>query len=55
MITGTTIYSNSATSNGGGGINNDTGTVTLFNTIVANSPSGGNCSGTITDGGNNLQ
>ncbi|GIW42068.1 MAG: hypothetical protein KatS3mg076_2645 [Candidatus Binatia bacterium] len=37
----------------GGGIRNE-GTLTLKNTIVANSPSGGNCSGTITDGGGNL-
>ncbi len=28
--------------------------MTLKNTIVANSPTGGNCSGTITDGGGNL-
>lgn len=28
--------------------------MTLRNTIVANSPSGGNCSGTITNGGNNI-
>jgi hypothetical protein len=30
------------------------GTVSLKNTIVANSPSGGNCAGTITNGGYNL-
>ena len=28
--------------------------MTLKNTIVANSPAGGNCSGAITDGGGNL-
>ena len=28
--------------------------MTLKNTIVANSPTGGNCYGTITDGGGNL-
>ena len=28
--------------------------MTLKNTIVANSPTGGNCSGAITDGGGNL-
>lgn len=38
----------------GGGINNNGGTTTLKNTIVANSTAGGNCSGTITDGGYNL-
>ena len=31
-----------------------TATLTLKNTIVANSPTGGNCSGAITDGGGNL-
>src|ERR1019366_7182900 len=30
------------------------GTLTVTNSIVANSTSGGNCSGTITDGGNNI-
>jgi predicted outer membrane repeat protein len=38
----------------GGGIYSTYGTVTLKNTIVANSPSGDNCYGTITDGGGNL-
>jgi hypothetical protein len=42
----------------GGGISNSPNNlyspVTLKNTIVANSPTGGNCSGTITDGGGNL-
>ena len=38
----------------GGGINNFDGLVTLKNTIVANSPDGGNCAGIITDGGGNL-
>ena len=37
----------------GGGIYNG-GTATLKNTIVANSPVGGNCAGTISDGGGNL-
>jgi predicted outer membrane repeat protein len=45
-----TLSGNSATS--GGGIYNG-GSVTLKNTIVANS-TGGNCSGTITNGGYNL-
>ena len=38
----------------GGGIDNDGFTATLKNTLVANSPAGGNCAGTITDGGGNL-
>ena len=38
----------------GGGINSNYGTTTLKNTVIANSPTGGNCSGTITDGGGNL-
>ena len=38
----------------GGGISSFGGSVTLKNTIVANSPSGGSCYGTITDGGYNL-
>jgi len=46
-----TLGENSATI--GGGISNAAGTVTLTNTLVANS-TGGNCSGTITSGGNNL-
>ncbi len=51
-----TFAGNSATV--GGAIYTSTGkTVTLTNTIVVDSPSGGNCGGpgTITDGGNNLQ
>ncbi|MEW5939551.1 MAG: right-handed parallel beta-helix repeat-containing protein, partial [Chloroflexota bacterium] len=51
--TNSTFSGNSATNNGGG-IRRSLGAVTLTNTIVANSTSGGNCSGTITDGGNNL-
>jgi uncharacterized repeat protein (TIGR01451 family)/CSLREA domain-containing protein len=58
---GGSVTLNSATLSGnsspdpGGGLLNEDGTLTLQNTIVANSPSGGNCSGTITDGGGNLQ
>ncbi len=55
-VTNSTIASNSA--NTGGGIANDIGvTMTLTNTIVANNSAGtgANCSGTITDGGKNLQ
>ena len=39
----------------GGNVRNDGGTVTLKNTIMANPSAGGNCSGTITDGGGNLR
>jgi fibronectin-binding autotransporter adhesin len=38
----------------GGGIYSTNGTVTLRNTIVANSPSGTNCWGSIIDGGGNI-
>jgi CSLREA domain-containing protein len=54
-ITNSTITGNSATFGGGissGGVLGSTGT--LVNTIVANNPSGGNCRGTITNGGNNI-
>ena len=55
---GTVSVSNSTFSgNGaetGGSVQNYIGAVTLKNTIVTNSPTGGNCSGTITDGGGNL-
>jgi predicted outer membrane repeat protein len=52
-LTNTTLSGNSA--GAGGGVFN-TGTLTLKNSIVANSPSGGNCSGsgTIVDVGGNL-
>ena len=46
-----TLGENSATI--GGGISNAAGTTSLTNTLVANS-TGGNCSGAITSGGNNL-
>ena len=38
----------------GGAIYTLSGSVTLRNTIIANSSSGDNCTGTITDGGGNL-
>ena len=38
----------------GGGLANQAGAVTLLNTIVANSPSGSNGFGTLTDAGHNL-
>jgi VCBS repeat-containing protein len=44
-------FSDNSASLGGGGIFN-AGSATLKNTIVANSPSGGNCSGVIVGGGN---
>ena len=57
-VTNSTFSGNSALfggGGGGGGINNAAGTVTVTNTIIANSTTGDNCSGTITDGGHNLQ
>ena len=49
-----TISGNSAANGWGGGIFNDYKTVSLQNTIVANSPSGGNCSGPMASNGYNL-
>ena len=55
MVSNSTFSGNSAYVAGGGGISNiGSGMATLKNTLVANSPAGGNCSGTITDGGGNL-
>ena len=53
-VSNSTFSGNSATS--GGGIYNSeyASTITLKNTIVANSPTGSNCVGAITDGGGNL-
>jgi hypothetical protein len=55
---GTLTVSNSTLSGNfagvGGGINSYGGTATLQNSIVANSSSGGNCSGTMTSKGYNL-
>jgi CSLREA domain-containing protein len=55
-VTNSTLSGNAAngTVAAGGGIYRDSGTVTLRNTIIANSTAGGNCGGTITNGGNNL-
>jgi hypothetical protein len=57
-VTNSTISGNSAHgsgNNGGGGIDSLSIAATLQNTIVANSPAGGNCSGAPpTDVGNNL-
>ena len=53
-VTNSTLSGNSAGAGRGGGIESYGGSATLQNTIVANSPSGGNCSVTITNGGYNL-
>jgi len=53
-ITNSTFSGNSAASGFGAGIYRSGGTVILRNTIVANSTLGGNCSGTITNDGNNI-
>jgi len=50
-ITNNTISGNSAAN---GVVYNGVGTVTFRNTIVANSASGGNCSGAFINGGNNI-
>jgi hypothetical protein len=55
-VTNSTFSGNSADPSccgPGGGISNG-GTLTLQNTIVANSPLGGNCYGSLIDGGGNL-
>ena len=52
VLTNVTVSGNTATT--GGGIRDDADGVTLENTIVANSTAGGDCSGTITSSGNNL-
>ena len=49
-----TIVGNASTDLGGGLYNLDTGTIRLKNTIIANSPSGGNCAGTIASDGHNI-
>jgi predicted outer membrane repeat protein len=52
-VTNSTFSGNSALS--GGGIYSGSGTVTVINTIIVNSTSGGNCYGTITNGGHNIE
>lgn len=49
-----TFSGNSAAAGGGGAIDNNGRSVTVSGTILANSPSGGNCSQTITDGRYNI-
>jgi CSLREA domain-containing protein len=51
-VTNSTFSGNSASD--GGGIRNGAGTTSLRNSIVANSTAGGECQGTITNGGNNM-
>jgi hypothetical protein len=51
-VSSTTVFGNSAVY--GGGINAGDGTFAIKNTIVANTPSGGNCSGGFTSYGYNL-
>jgi hypothetical protein len=53
-VTNCTFSGNNADQQGGGVSNVWSSTLTLKNTIVANSATGDNCSGTITDGGGNL-
>src|SRR5262249_12304356 len=55
-VTDATFSGNSGddTSSIGAAITNNGGTVTVTNSIVANGISGSNCSGTITDGGHNI-
>ncbi|MDH4136132.1 MAG: Ig-like domain repeat protein, partial [Anaerolineae bacterium] len=52
-VTNCTLSANGARQ--GGNLYNFNGTLTLRNSIVANSTRGGNCSGTVTDGGGNLR
>ena len=55
VVTNSTLSGNSALSDAGGGIFNQSGDlVRVAATIIANSTSGGDCSGTITDAGDNL-
>ena len=53
--TNSTFSGNSAVFEGGGIYNYSGATMNVKNSIVANAPAGGNCIGTITDGGGNLQ
>ena len=63
-VTNSTISDNSGILSGGatgggtvdhvGGIYSSSGTVTITNSIIANGLSGSSCSGTVTDGGNNI-
>lgn len=52
-VANSTFWGNSA-SNGNGSAIYASGSTLVRNAVVANSSAGGNCSGTITDGGNNI-
>jgi len=52
-VTNSTFFGNSATASNGGGIYSSN-SATLQNTIVANNTTGGNCRGSITNDGNNI-
>jgi hypothetical protein len=52
--TNVTLAHNSAPAGTGGGINGSNGSTTLRNTILADSPTGDNCAGTVTSQGYNL-
>jgi predicted outer membrane repeat protein len=52
-VTNSTFSGNSAALQGGA-LFNDIGYINMANSILANSPSGGNCSGEIGDGGHNI-
>jgi hypothetical protein len=55
MVTVTNCTFSGNSGSGGGGIYNTSTALTVINTIVANSTSGGNCAGpSVTDGGHNL-
>ncbi len=53
-LTNVTLADNSASAGNGGGLFRNEGTLTLKNTLVTDSPTGGNCSGTLTSQGHNL-
>lgn len=53
-VTNSTFSSNSAVSSGGGFSMVPFGSVLLRNTIIADNAPGGNCNGTFTNGGNNI-
>ncbi len=53
-VTNSTFSGDNAHKGGGGGIANGGGTATVANSIFAKSSSGGDCFGTITDGGYNI-
>lgn len=54
-IINSTLAGNSASTSGGNLYNTGGSTIMIRNTIVADSVAGGNCSGAIGDGGNNLR